>query len=115
MTFDLNKREKKLARELIAIGIENAYKKALESTEEVIKTWRLDKITNRQAYQQVYREIHLRDKDIAQRYNWLTGSKYFQTVATLFTEKVISEKDIAGFSDETKRKIYAFCNNDDEN
>ena len=108
MYYDLNKREKKIARQLIDKGLDTAFANALNAAESIIENWHAKKLDNRDAYLQLFKIVNKHDNDIARRYDRLTGSKYLVTVAQLFSEKIISEEDISGFSEETKQRLYLF-------
>ncbi len=103
MYYELNKREKKIARALIDKGIDIAYTKALRASAVIIEKWHSKNMNNKDAYLTLFKEIDKHDDSIARRYNGLGGSKWLACVADLFAEKVISEEDIQDFSEETKQ------------
>jgi hypothetical protein len=81
-------------------------KEGLENSETVIREWQQGKFSStKETYKKLYKTLTDKDDAIGRRYDGLTGSKYLITVAQLFSEKVITEDDIAGFSDETKAVI----------
>jgi hypothetical protein len=109
MYYELTKKEKKVARACIDKGLDTAFKEGLEKSEMVISDWQQRKFSsNKEAYQKLYKTLTDKDDAIARRYDGLTGSRWLLTVAQLFSEKVITEDDIAGFSDETKAVIRFF-------
>jgi hypothetical protein len=109
MYYELTKKEKKIARECIDKGLDAAFKEGLEKSEVVISNWRQGKFSsNKEAYYKLYKTLTDKDDVIGRRYDGLTGSRWLMTVAQLFSEKVITEDDIAGFSDETKAVIRFF-------
>ena len=105
MYYELNKREKKIARQLIDKGLDVAYANALAAAGAIIENWRNLKPANRDTYLALYKEIDKHNEAIALRYNSLGGSKYLGVVVELFTEKMITQNDIDDFSDETKQVI----------
>ena len=107
MYYELNKREKKIARQLIDKGLGNAFSKALSTTVEIIEKWQTQKSDTRDAHLTLYKEINKHNDDIAKRYNGLGGSRWLATVSELFAEEVISEEDIKDFSDEAKKIIHS--------
>lgn len=105
MYYELPKREKKIAREAIEKGVNAEFKEGLEKAEAVIKEWREGKLSNRDGYHKLYKAIQYQDKNIAHRYDGLTGSRYLMTVAGILYDGYITEEDIKDFSDETKEVI----------
>ena len=108
MYYELNKREKKIARQLIDKGLGIAYTNALEMSASLITKWQAGELTNKEAYLTLYRELDKHDNKIARRYNDLSGSKWLACIADLFAENIINEEDIKDFADETKKVLYAW-------
>lgn len=103
--YELNKREKKIAREAIEKGVQAEFKAGLEKAKKVIAEWEKGDIDNRAAYQKLYKTITDQDKRIGKRYDGLTGSRYLVTVAAILYDGQITEEDIKDFSDEAKQTI----------
>lgn len=106
MSQELSKAEKKIARQLIDKGLDTAHKNALESLDKLISKWKGGEETNKEAYMNVYRELHQHDKGIGRRYNGLNGSRWFACISNLFSEDILTEEDIAPLREETKNLIY---------
>ncbi len=106
MYHDLSKREKKIARICIVKGLEEEFRDGLSNFDTIISEWREGKFaTNKDAYHQLFKAITKKDKAIARRYDGLTGSSYFITVAAIFHDGFISEDDVKDFSEETRLVI----------
>ena len=103
--IELSKTQKKIARQLIDIGLQRECK---------LFTAKIEKFTNsqewktgdpHQLYLKLYGKVTSFDKHIAKRYNDLTGSRYFMTVFGLFYDDVLSNDDIARFDTEVLNKL----------
>ncbi len=105
MYYDLNKKDKKIARLAIDKGIEAKYKEGIEKMETVITEWRNRKLNAQDAYLKLYDTLQKHDKEITERYNDLGGSKYLFTVAAILHQGYISEEDVKEFSDEAKEQM----------
>lgn len=103
--YELNKREKKIAREVIEKGVQAEFKAGLEKAKKVIAESEKGDVDNRVAYQKLYKTIIDQDKRIGKRYDGLTGSRYLMTVAAILFDRQITEEDIKDFSDEAKQTI----------
>ena len=104
--YDLSKREKKIARACIDKGVEAEFIAGLEKAKKVIAEWEGGSLNNRDGYHKLFKVIKDHDKRIARRYDGLRGSQYLMTVALIYHDKQITDKDIKDFSDETKEVIH---------
>ena len=103
MDRQLSKRDKKIARACIDKGLEAEFKEGLENFDAIIRDWREEKFTsNKEAYHELYKAISQKDKAISRRYDGLSGSHWFITVAAILHDGYISEDDAKDFSDETR-------------
>ena len=105
MYYDLNKKDKKIARLLIDKALDAQYKNALQDAQELICSWQEEKLNNREAYLTLYKILNMHDSSIAKRYNGLGGSRYLITVASVLFDGLVTDEDIKDFSDETKEII----------
>lgn len=108
MPYELTKREKKIARELIEKGTQAEFKAALEKAKQVITEWENGALDNRDGYHKLFRTIKEHDKRIAKRYDGLSGSDYLITVAVILFDEQITEDDIKDLSDEAKQTIHTW-------
>jgi len=110
MSFELTKSEKKIAREIIEIGLQKEYAKGLFQFDSILVKWKDKKLDSREAYQQLYDKLIRCDKHIARRYDRMSGSNYLFIIAAQLIDGVISEKDLEKFSEQTKQAIKLIAN-----
>ena len=106
MLYELTKGEKKVARAAIDKGLEASFIEGMENFEAIIKKWRDGKFASqKEAYHALYKAIDKKDNAIGNRYNSVTGGRYLMTVVGILRDGHITEEDIDGFSDETKKVV----------
>jgi hypothetical protein len=105
MYFELNKKDKKIAREAIDKSLEAKYKEGIEKAEVIIKDWRSGGLVNKDAYLKLYKTLEKHDDEIARRYDRLGGSRYLYTVATALHDGYITEEDVKDLSTEAKETM----------
>lgn len=105
MRYELTKKEKKLARELIEKGVQAEYRITLEKVKQVVTEWESGKTDNRDSYQKLYKTVIEQNSHIAKRYDRISGSNYIMTVAVILFDKQITEEEINDFSEEAKEEI----------
>jgi len=103
--YELTKREKKIAREIIEKGLQIEYTNALNDAETVIQNWKNKETDNRAAYLLLYKAIEKNDKHIARRYDGMRGSSYIFIIAAQLADKIISKDDLKEFREETQNSI----------
>lgn len=103
--MDLQKKDKKIARKIIEIGLQREFEKGLSSFDTIIKDWKEKKKDNRESYHSLYKTLTDFDKHIAHRYNNITGSKYFSTIANQLYNGIITQEDIKELSEEIIQKL----------
>lgn len=103
--MELPKKDKKVAREVIEKGLQIEFLNGLNKAKEVIQNWEKNKMENREAYHLLFSTIYDFDKHIANRYDGMTGSKYFHTVVEQLADGIITEDDLSDFSPEVSEKI----------
>ena len=108
--IELTKSQKKVARELIDLGLHRECKsfgmkiaKFANSSDWETKPHEL--------YLKLYKKVVSFDKNIARRYDGMTGSRYFNTVWGLFYDGILTEEDIDRFDDEVKNRLLGLKNN----
>lgn len=105
---ELSKAEKKLCRELIDKGIEAEFEAGIKNAEAIINKWKNKEMDNRTAYHAIHSEIRDHRKDLAFRYDGVTGSRYLDTVSYILADGFLTEDDIAGFSDDNRAYLKRF-------
>jgi hypothetical protein len=103
--MELSKKDKKTAREIIEKGLQKEFAKGLFDADTILNEWKDKLKNNREAYHLLYKHISDFDKHIAGRYDEMTGSKYVFIIAGQLRDDVVSENDLADFSDEVKQAI----------
>lgn len=107
MNYEFSKSEKKIVRQLIETALQRDFEACITDVDNIIQQWKSKKLDNRKTYQEVFRKVRENDKYIARMYDDITGSRYMMTLQRLLANKVISEDDLAGFSEKTKNEILA--------
>ena len=103
--LELTKTQKKVARELIDIGLQRECK---SFTDKITKStnnpeWKTG--NSHELYLKLYKKVTSFDKHIAKRYNNLTGSHYLMTVFGLFYDEVLKPEDIARFDMDVQNEL----------
>jgi hypothetical protein len=105
MNHEFSKRDKKIVRQVIETALQRDFEASIKEVDRIINLWKLKKLDNRNAYQEIYRKVKENDKYIARMYDDITGSKYMLTLQGLLAQKVISEADLDGLSEKTRDEI----------
>ena len=103
--YNLSKKEKKTAREIIEKGLQFEYKTGISRLKEIIDNWNQNMPNHRDTYHKLYKTLTNFDEQIAFRYDNMTGSKYLSIIAGQLADKVITIDDLNKFSEETKEII----------
>ena len=104
----LSKGDKKAARIIIDKGLEKEFEIALTRAESIVQDWRKGDLSNRDGYHKLYKHVDKTDGRIARRYDGLTGSRYFLTVASLYHDRLVTDKDLELLSEQTRAAIHGF-------
>jgi len=103
--MDLSKKDKKIARQIIDIGLKREFEKGLLSFETILKDWKEKNLDNQESYQLLYSKLKNFDKYIATNYDYMRGSTYFFIVATQLKNGIITRDEISELSEEVIQKI----------
>ncbi|MEY4926139.1 MAG: hypothetical protein RI894_575 [Bacteroidota bacterium] len=103
--MNLSKSDKKIARILIDKGVIVEKTALFLQLEQTLADWRSGKKDVQHTYATIYGQVGDKDKAIARRYNGLGGSRYFLAVLQLFHEGILSDADIADFSEKVRAEI----------
>jgi hypothetical protein len=103
--MELSKANRKAARQIIEIGLQNEFRKGLSIAAAVIKEWESKAGDNQAYYHSLYSKIRDFDKHIARRYDGMRPSDYLFIIAAQLREGYISENDLASLSEEVKQQV----------
>jgi uncharacterized membrane protein YebE (DUF533 family) len=103
--MELTKKERKIAREIIEIGLKKEFSNGLLEADKVLNDWKNNSMNNHDAYHLLCQKIKNFDKHIARRYDGMTGSKYVYIVVAQLADGLISEEELEKFSEEVRLKI----------
>ncbi len=103
--MELSKRDKKIARQIIEIGLQKEFAKGLYNADSVLNDWKEKVRDNRESYHLLYKAINNFDKHIARRYDSMSGSKYAWIIAAQLGDEMISESDLAELSENVRQAI----------
>lgn len=105
--MELNKEQKKIARRLIDIALERecaVFNLRMKTLVGHHLNTKLAK-PNHQRYLDIYKLTNEFDKHIADRYDGMSGSRYFMTVVNLYCDGVLKDEDLIEFDDEVFMQI----------
>ena len=105
--MDLTKEQKRIAKRLIDIALERecaVFNLRMKTLAGHHLNTKLTK-PNHQRYLDIYKLTTKFDKHIADRYDGLSGSRYFMTVVNLYCDGVLKDEDIIEFDDEVFMQI----------
>jgi hypothetical protein len=105
MHDELSKREKKVARELIAKGLNEDFKIGLLEFDAILQEWKNTNGDNGDCYHKIFGAVKDFDKFIARRYDNMKGSTYLQIVAAQLNDGLFDAAEIEAFGDEAKERI----------
>ena len=108
--IELSKSQKKVARELIQLGL---HRECKSFTDKITKftngsEWKTG--DPHELYLKLYKKVTSFDKHIAKRYNDITGSHYLMAVFGLFQDEVLTPEDIARFDKEVQNELLGLKN-----
>jgi hypothetical protein len=108
MPVELSKKDRRIAGELIAKGLEAEFAKCLELAYRITLRWKNGETDVRNSYYKLFTQLTDFDKHIASRYDGMSGSRYTGAVADLIFEGWIKESDISEMQEETKNEIMTW-------
>jgi len=101
----LTKTQKKVARELIDLGLQRECKSFTDKITKFTNSPEWKTGDSHEIYLKLYKEVTSFNKHIAKRYNELTGSHYLVAVFGLFYDEVLKPEDIARFDIEVQNEL----------
>lgn len=105
--IELNKEQKRIAKKLIDTALEReceAFNLRMKTLAGQHLNTKLTK-PNHQRYLDIYKLTNDFDKHIADRYDGLSGNRYFMTVVNLYCDGVLKDDDLVEFDDEVFMQI----------
>lgn len=102
---ELSKKDKKALRELISIGMQAEFHRGMNELKDVIMQWDGTPEKAQEHYYPLYTALKDFDKQIAWRYNRLSGSIYVDTVVMQILDNLLDEAELDILSDEVKADI----------
>jgi hypothetical protein len=98
--MELSKADKKAAREIIEKGLQQEFADGLNKAYSILGNWKTNRKNNRETYHALYAHIRDFDKQIARRYDNMTGSKYLFIIAGQIIDEAVDESDLINLSPE---------------
>jgi hypothetical protein len=105
MNYEFSKPEKKIVRQVIETGLQRDFESCILDIDQIIQQWKSKKMENRAAYHEIFGKVKANDKYIARMYDDLRGSTYMRVLQGLLANKTITEADLSGFSETTRKAI----------
>lgn len=112
--LDLTKSQKKIAREVIEIGLVREFETGIGNIDRIIQQWKGEKLETKETYYQIFQSLKKFDKHIARRYDGMTGSGYLFILAGQLADGVITIDDLNAFDPEVRNKIVFISRINDE-
>jgi hypothetical protein len=107
---DFSKPDKKAARAIFELALQREFSKGLNDFYNILHQWKTQQPDdNRDAYYAVCNAVKKFDKHIAQRYDGLSGGRYFITVISLLVDGTISKSELSEFSEQAREQLSAFA------
>ncbi|MBP6979064.1 MAG: hypothetical protein PHD61_12640 [Bacteroidales bacterium] len=92
--MDLSKAQKKKVRELIDIALYRDYTDGIIRVKKLVNNFEEGTSDPREFYFKLYENVKTKDKQIALRYNGLTGSRYLSTLISLLQDGVVYTEEL---------------------
>ena len=105
--IELTKSQKKIFRELIALGLQRECQSFKDKIEQFTGSSEWETGNPQELYHKLYNIVITFDKHIAIRYNGLSSSRYFNTVLDLFYNDILIPEDIARFDIDLQNKLVS--------
>jgi len=103
--IELTKSQKKIARELITLGVQRECQSFKDQIEQFTGSSEWKTGNPQEMYHKLYELVTTFDKHIARRYNDLGGSRYFDTILALFYNEIITPEDIVRFDIDVQNEL----------
>ena len=106
--MELTKPQKKIARVLIDTGLERECERFNRHIRQIAcKPIEPKEKANHSRYLEIYKATVEFDEHIADRYDGMSGSRYFMTIVNLYCEGIITDEEIAELGEEAAGMIHS--------
>jgi hypothetical protein len=106
--FDgLSKGQKKIARQIIELGLAREFDAGIGEIDQIIQQWKTEKKEAKETYYKMYQTLTKFDKHIARRYDDMKGSTYLFVLAAQLADGVISVDELSVFDQDIKDMIIS--------
>ena len=112
--LELTKSQKKIARQVIEKGLQKEYIDGIIKLDNVISKWKVNVLTNRDAWFELCKQLTKHDDHIADRYNNMGGSKYLYVIAGQLASGVINRNNLTDFDEDVISDILLLSGIDDD-
>ena len=103
--MDLTKSQKKKVRALIDLALKRDYADGIKRVKDLVNSFTENESDPKKYYHKLYKTVMDKDKDIARRYDYLTGSKYYIRLVMILGDGVLSMDEIEDLDEELKNKL----------
>jgi hypothetical protein len=103
--MEASKKDKKTARQIIEKGLLAQFAKGLGDFELILANWKKQERDSRDTYLLLYENVINFDRQIATRYDRMSGSRYMYIIAEQLSDSLITEDDILELSEEARSFI----------
>ena len=110
MFTELSKKDKRIAREIIAKGLDEDFKRGMSEFEAILQKWRSEPGDNREYYSQLYGSVTQFNKYIARTYDYMPGSQYLNVLAWQLRDKLIDTSELDALNTEVKDYLLHLAN-----
>jgi hypothetical protein len=107
---ELSKREKKIAHELIQKGLLEELKRGMLSFDAILQQWKTEQGDIQEHYYKIYSAVKDFDKQIAWRYDRISGSMYLDVITWQLIDKLYDVAELDEFQPEIKDKVLSMVN-----
>src|ERR1700744_5453408 len=102
MYYELSKKDKKVARQLIDKGLLIEFTQGLNNFSEILEDWKNGKVETKDTYHKLFRAIKNFDKHVALRYDGIGGSRYLETVIAQLVDGLYDISEADNFNQEVR-------------
>ncbi|HEY1871070.1 MAG TPA: hypothetical protein VGG71_08435 [Chitinophagaceae bacterium] len=108
MYYELPKKDKKLARQLMDKGLLVEFEQGLKNFDAILQEWKAGNGDIKETYYKIFTAVKEFDKHIARRYDGIGGSRYLETVIEQLEDDLYDISEIDGFSPEVRDDTLRF-------
>ena len=108
MYYELPKKDKKIARQLMDKGLLIEFEQGLNRFAAILDEWKATGGDVKETYYKIFSAVKDFDKHIARRYDGIGGSRYLQTVIYQLVDDLYDISEIDEFSPQVKADTLRF-------